>query len=917
MAGIEMKPIHNLRVWGLTGLSAALAFSADLLGPLGGTIVIPYLVVLFLSIKLPQARHILWIAASLCLLLLAGNLISELIGGNARTLVESVTSGSVIMLVAAFLYRRQSTQHRNAGDDSSARTAEQELILENTHAAIFLTRGLRILRTNKFYEELFGRNLTADGTPDPITGDPTLGHYDEMGFRSQGDFDDFRAAAFRELSSHNTCRMEWRLRRANGSEFWARILGKLVESGNVAAGVIWLVEDVTEERAAREFMQQANEELEARVGERTMELAHQLVERERSEKALAGSEAKFRAIAENTSDMTVVLRDDGDYTYFSPSLPLILGYTPEDFHGVRPSDYIHPEDSHIFEGVFKQAVDAPGETFTSPDIRVLRADGELLYFGARVTSLLDVPGVEGVAIHAENVTARRVAENSQRESEAKYRAFMEQASDAVFILGPDGGFLDFNQRACDTVGYRRAELLKMKVGALYAEANIREDIEELARLKSGETVSVERYVMRCDGSTFPAEIRLRLLDPTRIIGVARDITGRKKAEDALRQSEERYRGFVEALPNAVVVIEQDQIVFANQATLALLGLEHFDQVVGKSIRNFIDPSERSDVDNHFQAVEAQREGTVVEVRIVRPDREQVAVELRAQRIMFQTQPALMVVLHNVTERTRSEAALRLAKTQAEIANNAKSEFLSNMSHELRTPMNAILGFSQLLQLDQHRTLDDEYKVYADQIVNAGTHLLALIDDVLNLEKIETGDGELELLALDTRELLDQCLSVVQADADDQGIAIVDGTRGQELPPILANGRGFKQVLVNLLSNAIKYNSDKGSVTVCVAIKPYGAIEFQVTDTGLGISTNRQGEVFEPFNRLGAENSGIEGTGIGLTIAKRQVENMGGKIWFRSVVGEGTTFSVQLPTVVVDGESASEDARDAAKQLLGT
>jgi PAS domain S-box-containing protein len=354
------------------------------------------------------------------------------------------------------------------------------------------------------------------------------------------------------------------------------------------------------------------------------------------------------------------------------------------------------------------------------------------------------------------------------------------------------------------------------------------------------------------------------------------------------------------LPNAVVVVDGTQVVFANQTTLELLGLSELDQVVGKSIQNFVLPADQERVTVHYENA-LQGDGMIdaIEVEVIRRDSEPLAVELSAQSIEFYGRAALMVVLHDVTERTHHEADLVAAKNQAEIANKAKSD--------LRTPMNAILGFSQLLRLDHDHVLTEEYQVYVDQIMNAGTHLLALIDDVLNLEKIEAGEAELELEFLDTRQLVNQCLSVVQPAADNLGVGIEDLTHGRELTPVWGEATAFKQVLINLLSNAIKYNRPGGTVNLNVMEPNSGLSEISVADTGRGIPLDRQGEVFEPFNRLGAENSGVEGTGIGLSIAKRQVEMMGGSIWFESADGQGTKFAIQYRTDTHNGSKLSSDS----------
>ena len=234
--------------------------------------------------------------------------------------------------------------------------------------------------------------------------------------------------------------------------------------------------------------------------------------------------------------------------------------------------------------------------------------------------------------------------------------------------------------------------------------------------------------------------------------------------------------------------------------------------------------------------------------------------------------------------------LTAAKDEADRANRAKSEFLSNMSHELRTPMNAILGFGQLLEYDE--TLSDENKDNVHEILKAGAHLLELINEVLDLAKIEAGHIDLSLEPVEVCPIVAECLSLVNALANKRGIKL--SHKGLEGMSVRADRTRLKQALLNLISNAIKYNREGGSVHIEMQTAATDRLCIRVTDTGSGIPDARLAELFLPFNRLDAENSGIEGTGIGLTITRRIVEMMGGTVDVKSEVGVGSTFWIELP-----------------------
>ena len=246
-------------------------------------------------------------------------------------------------------------------------------------------------------------------------------------------------------------------------------------------------------------------------------------------------------------------------------------------------------------------------------------------------------------------------------------------------------------------------------------------------------------------------------------------------------------------------------------------------------------------------------------------------------------------------------ALVEAKETAERANRAKSDFLSSMSHELRTPMNAILGFGQLLEIDN--ALSDKQKESVQEILRAGDHLLELINEVLDLSKIESGQVELSLEAVELRELTKECLSLVTTLADKHDIHI--NHAGLENITVRADRTRLKQALLNLLSNAIKYNRKGGSVKLEVQPKDAEWLRIRVTDTGPGIPSDRLAELFQPFNRLDAEDSKIEGTGIGLSITRRIVEMMGGTLAVESEVGVGSSFSIELPLLSAAGPSQNE------------
>ncbi|MFQ5443041.1 MAG: ATP-binding protein, partial [Nitrospinales bacterium] len=247
-----------------------------------------------------------------------------------------------------------------------------------------------------------------------------------------------------------------------------------------------------------------------------------------------------------------------------------------------------------------------------------------------------------------------------------------------------------------------------------------------------------------------------------------------------------------------------------------------------------------------------------------------------------------------TDLENSRKQLIKAKEEAEASNRAKSEFMSGMSHELRTPLNAILGFAQLFFFNSDENLNDSQKVRINEILKAGKHLLELINEVLDLSRIEAGKITLSLEAVGLQEILDEVISIILPLAEQKGIHITFPEAQDSDLTVTADRIRLKQVLLNLFSNAVKYNIEGGSVTLKAEKTKDDKVVVHITDTGIGIPQEKLNSIFEPFNRLGAENSEIEGTGIGLCITKRLIELMAGEIFVESHLGEGSRFSIELP-----------------------
>lgn len=254
---------------------------------------------------------------------------------------------------------------------------------------------------------------------------------------------------------------------------------------------------------------------------------------------------------------------------------------------------------------------------------------------------------------------------------------------------------------------------------------------------------------------------------------------------------------------------------------------------------------------------------------------------------------VVITARDITDRKAMEASLITAKETAESANRAKSTFLSNISHELRTPLNAVLGFAQLLQLDQDAPLNSSQMENVGEIIKAGSHLLTLINDILDITRTENGRLEMKLENIEIRTLMEESMKWVTPYADKYGIRMIGPDIETRNRYVFGDRTRLNQVLTNLLTNAVKFNVPGGEVRF-FAMEEKGAIIFNVTDTGIGIPLGEQDKIFEPFYRISNWDKPIDGTGIGLALAKHLVERMGGFIHVESTINMGSRFWVEMP-----------------------
>ena len=614
-----------------------------------------------------------------------------------------------------------------------------------------------------------------------------------------------------------------------------------------------------------------------------------------------------------SADMFCIAGFDRFFKSVNPSWEEALGFTSQELMAKPYTEFIHPDDR---EDTVAEAsrIQAPGPTCIAFENRYICKDGSYRWLSWNAVSVPDQKLTYAVA---RDITRRRQVEEALRKSEEHLRLLVDGVSDyAIFMLDPSGQVASWNQGAERIKGYKANEIIGRHFSCFYPPEELQngKPERELQKAIAEGHYAEEGWRIRKDGSRFWAHVEITALrDNTgKLRGfskVTRDVTEQRRAEELLRESEQRLT--LASTSGEVGVWDLDLI--ADQAWRSLqhdriFGYESLLPNWGAAVfSDHVFPEDRELVKQRFE--EAFQNGHLeFECRIIRADQAMRWISSKGEVVRNeQGQPIRMMgVVTDVTERKRAEEEkrkfmdrlaasnqeLELRNREVERVTKLKSKFLASMSHELRTPLNAIVGFSDLLAEGTPGDLNDKQKRFVNHIKQGSAHLLQLINDILDLSKIEAGQLDLRCEDFQIKTALPEVLSTIRPLAMAKNIQIEQKMESDQY--VYADRVRFKQILYNLLSNAVKFTPKAGRIDIdCHG--DGNSVCISVTDSGVGIRAEDQAVIFEEFRQVeGPAGTTQEGTGLGLAITKRLVEQQGGGISLKSEFGKGSRFTFTLP-----------------------
>jgi PAS domain S-box-containing protein len=671
-----------------------------------------------------------------------------------------------------------------------------------------------------------------------------------------------------------------------------------------------------------------NQELLEEISVLKQQLETSKAEYKRTNDALRKSEELYTKLMSTMPDIIVRMNLNGEIFFINDVGLSLSGYQSTELIGQNIFLMIAPEDQ---DKAARNTILMLERKLGPQEYHLIMKDGRKLLFEVNGDVLRNEDGSPyGLVLICRDITERKQAEYALHKSEARYRTFFEHAAVGVAeIEHVTGRFLTANPRLCELLGRTEEEMRDTTFQAITHPDDLHLHEEKAAQLLAGtiDHYTLEKRYTSKDGAVIWVNITVSDSRETgetqgRNIVIVEDITERKRTGAALQASEEKFRQIVSSIPNVVSILDMNlRCTYVSDSVQRILGYTP-EEAVTMTLDQICTPESLAIAFKSFQErleanakVPDPKYVLILELEEYHKNGSTVFLENTTTflRDANGVPVGILVVAVDITERKRTEAALQASKDAADAANQSKSIFLANMSHEIRTPMNAILGFAQLMQRDP--TLSEQSREHLEIINRSGEHLLALINDILEMSKIEAGRKTFVPSTFDLHSLLSDLEMMFRVRTDAKKLRFLSEKVGDVPRWIITDEGKLRQVLINILGNAVKFTDEGGIALRLRAETGKGdtvGLQFEVEDTGPGMAEEEIGRLFQAFEQAEA---GIKsgGTGLGLALSQGFIQIMGGSISVASTISKGTTFRFEIP--VKEGKEEEAPLREVKRRVL--
>jgi PAS domain S-box-containing protein len=779
--------------------------------------------------------------------------------------------------------------------------------------------------------EIFGGEFQADH----------FGKPPEAYYASLEEYRRVRKIFFESIAAARPAETEAVFKRKNGSFFYGHIRINALDPRKPVQGTITAITDISERKRAEDALRNAHDELERTVKERTSELltineslTREIGERKRIEQRLSENENRFRTIVETAKDVIWTVDLNLEFTYVSPAVTQVLGYSVDEAMSMHALDMLTPVSRELAMRAFQEELeiqmsDSPErDRSRSEEIELIRKDGSTRWVEITVTFMRDpsdqLIGLFGIS---RDITQRKRAEEALRSSEENlrklyeisvraqeiYRSLLNSSADAIVIYDMEGKTTYVSHSFTRVFGWTLEELKGKPIEYVPdSEKEItREKVMEVIR--TGVPVSgFESKRLTKDGRILEVSVSASRFhdhegNPAGLLAILRDISQQKLAEKALQESEERYRKLVEYLPDAVGVHVGGSLVFANPAAVKLVGAENAEELIGRRIEALVHSNSLKAAAQRASLLASDSKPVALtEEKLLKLNGQAVDVEVATIPFTYQGRSAMLTVARDITERKAAEETIRKLNeelearvvertAQLESANKELEAFAYSVSHDLRAPLRSIDGFSQVLLEDFDDKLDPSGRDCLRRVRAASQRMAQLIDDLLKLSRVTRSEIHKEKVDLSAKAAT--ILKELRSTDDRPNVDCI------LKPGLIAEGDGrlLKVVLENLLGNAWKFTSKREHARIefgalepqelSVRGQPGGVIYF-VRDNGAGFDMKYADKLFGAFQRLHRVGE-FPGSGIGLATVQRIIRRHGGRVWAKGAVDAGATFYFTL------------------------